>query len=212
MIGIYKVTSPAKKIYIGQSVDIKSRLSKYKKLNCKSQPKLYRSLLKYGVDNHIFETIIECEVSELNDKERYYQELYNCVEIGLNCMLQRTDNKRQLMSDETKLKISKTTKGKVFSKETKLKLSISLSGVEKSETHKKNMSLSLSGKYNRKHNKNTILKMSVFNKNSRIVLDLNTGVFYNSSVDLANLLRIKYSTVNSWLSGQNTNKTQYVRV
>ena len=30
MIGIYKLTSPSNKVYIGQSLNIKNRLSKYK--------------------------------------------------------------------------------------------------------------------------------------------------------------------------------------
>ena len=49
MIGIYKITSPNNKVYIGQSVDIEKRLKRYKNLNCKKQSKIYNSLNKYGV-------------------------------------------------------------------------------------------------------------------------------------------------------------------
>ena len=43
-IGIYKITNLINgKIYIGQSVNILKRWLSYKKLNCKGQPKLYRS-------------------------------------------------------------------------------------------------------------------------------------------------------------------------
>ena len=40
MIGIYKITSPDKKIYIGQSVNLKRRLKDYKANLAKDQIKL----------------------------------------------------------------------------------------------------------------------------------------------------------------------------
>ena len=98
MIGIYKITSPSGKIYIGQSVNIKDRLRAYRGLRCKKQVKLYRSLVKYGVINHVFEIVCECEIEELNDKERYYQELYDCIESGLNCVLTGTNDKKGKLS------------------------------------------------------------------------------------------------------------------
>jgi group I intron endonuclease len=81
MIGIYKITSPTKKIYIGQSVNIEKRILSYKGLHCKNQTIIYNSLKKYGVDKHKFEILCECEISELNDKERYYQDLYSAIGI-----------------------------------------------------------------------------------------------------------------------------------
>ena len=211
-IGIYKITSPTNRIYIGQSLNIEHRLGKYKNLNCKNQSKLYRSLLKHGVDSHIFEIIKKCNIDELNNYERYYQEKFNCISYGLNCLLQRTDIKKQVMSIETKQKISDATKGKIFSIETKQKISKSLKGLKKSNEHSKNISISNKGKKRNPHSKETLLKLSENNKNSRVILDLNNGVFYNSSVELSNLLGVKYSTLNSWMSGQCENKSRYVRV
>ena len=47
MIGIYKITNPKEKVYIGQSIDIEKRWKRYYyTLNCKSQTALYRSLKK----------------------------------------------------------------------------------------------------------------------------------------------------------------------
>ena len=46
--GIYKITSPSGKIYIGQSKDINLRIIYYKNARCKCQQKLYYSILKYG--------------------------------------------------------------------------------------------------------------------------------------------------------------------
>ena len=94
MIGIYKITSPSGKIYIGQAIDIEKRLKVYKGLHCRNQVKLYNSLLKYGFSQHIFEVIEECIISELNIRERYWQDHYNVLsESGLNCKLTKTDDK-----------------------------------------------------------------------------------------------------------------------
>lgn len=71
--GIYRITNPKGKIYIGQSINIKRRFNSYKKLRCKSQPKIYNSLKKYGSENHIFEIIEECNVNMLCDREIYWK-------------------------------------------------------------------------------------------------------------------------------------------
>ena len=76
MIGIYKITSPSKKIYIGQSIDIEYRKTDYSKLKCKRQPKLYCSLKKYGWEKHKFEIIHECLTGQLNELEKYYIDLF----------------------------------------------------------------------------------------------------------------------------------------
>ena len=63
MVGIYKITSPTGRVYIGQAIDIHVRWEKnYKKLQCKKQPRLYNSLLKYSFSQHIFEVVEECKV------------------------------------------------------------------------------------------------------------------------------------------------------
>lgn len=123
MIGIYKITSPSGKIYIGQSVNIEKRTSRYKFADCKNQVKLYHSLIKYGFKNHQFEVLCECKESELNDKERYYQDLYDSTSaIGLNLKLTTTKDKSGKLSIETRLKISLGNKGKKRSEEEKIRL------------------------------------------------------------------------------------------
>ena len=108
MIGIYKITSPTNKIYIGQSIDIKGRFKYYEKLKCKKQPRLYNSLKKHKQENHKFEIIIECEIKQLNDLERYYQEIYNVTsKNGLNCILTKTNDRCGKHTEESKLKMRK---------------------------------------------------------------------------------------------------------
>ncbi len=48
MIGIYKITSPTNKIYIGQSWTIEKREKAYGAKSCKKQPKLYFSINNMG--------------------------------------------------------------------------------------------------------------------------------------------------------------------
>lgn len=107
MIGIYKITSPNNRSYIGQSVNIEIRFNTYKKLKCNSQPKIYKSFLKYGIQNHKFEIIEECNIDLLNERERYWQDFYNCVENGLNCLLTKTNDLSGKLSQETKNKIGR---------------------------------------------------------------------------------------------------------
>ena len=102
MVGIYKITNPNNKVYIGQSIDIEKRFKQYKRYSCKAQPKLYNSLNKYGVENHIFEIIKKCNIEELNTKERYYQEKYNAIQNGLNCVYTSINKKDYNMNKKIK--------------------------------------------------------------------------------------------------------------
>lgn len=85
MKGIYKITNPKGKIYIGQSIDIERRFKEYQDLRaCKDSKKLYYSLTKYEPKNHIFEVLEECEEKFLEEREVYYINLYNSIQKGLN--------------------------------------------------------------------------------------------------------------------------------
>ncbi len=105
IIGIYKITSPTGKIYIGQSVNIVNRKSRYKNLQCEQQYKIYRSLKKYGWEAHNFEIIHVCERHELNNLEIFYIKKYDTfnTEHGLNL---KSGGNVEKCSDETKRKMS----------------------------------------------------------------------------------------------------------
>lgn len=89
MIGIYCITNPNNKIYIGSSKNINRRWNQYKNLSCKNQKGIYSSLIKYGVDNHKFEIIYECTKEELLDKEQMFLDFYKPT---LNCSTKATNN------------------------------------------------------------------------------------------------------------------------
>ena len=85
-IGIYKITNPKGKIYIGQSTNIVQRWKSYswKKKTSKQQTKLHYSFKKYGMENHKFEILKECAKEELNTLEIFYINKYNSINEGLN--------------------------------------------------------------------------------------------------------------------------------
>ena len=180
MIGIYKITSPTGRIYIGQSIDISRRFYSYKRCDCKTSVKLHRSLLKHGADKHIFEVVELCVVDLLNERERYYQELYNAnSETNLNVLLTSTETKKQeglKISEAQKLQISKVHKGKVLSEETKTKIRLARARQIITQEHKDSIS------------KN--------NKSARLIVNLETGIFYNTIKDAAKTVGIKSNTLN----------------
>jgi group I intron endonuclease len=136
MIGIYKITNPEGKIYIGQSIDIDRRFKEYKRLQKRSAGrKIMSSLKKFGSEKHTFEIIEECLITQLHEREYYWKKYYASVENGLNC--DYFDNSGGPRSEETKRKISEGAKGKKRSEETKQKLR-----KPKTEEHKKNISKS----------------------------------------------------------------------
>ena len=106
--GIYKITNPKNKIYIGQTIDFNRRLKEYENLKCKNQIKLFNSLKKYGINNHKFELIEECNFENLNKRERYWQNFYDVIENGLNLVLVGYDNEKKKVSNETKIRIKKS--------------------------------------------------------------------------------------------------------
>ena len=74
--GIYKITSPSGKIYIGRSYRIKERWRSYKRMDCKDQNKLFSSFAKYGTDNHNFEIIHQLPNDVTKDIIENYESLY----------------------------------------------------------------------------------------------------------------------------------------
>jgi group I intron endonuclease len=90
MVGIYKITNPDGKVYIGQSNNIAKRFKNHKQLS-ESKSKIYKSFKEFGYDNHVFEIIEECDISQLIIRESFYQTQYNSIKNGLNNSLSSPD-------------------------------------------------------------------------------------------------------------------------
>lgn len=87
--GIYKITNiNDMKCYVGQSVDIANRFTQHCRCGCgiktPKDNKLYAAMLKDGLDQFTFEIVEICPQEELNEKEKYYIDVYNSVNYGFN--------------------------------------------------------------------------------------------------------------------------------
>lgn len=235
MTGIYKITNPSGKIYIGQSVDIKRRFIDYKKSLKKQQIRLYNSIKKYGYENHIFEVVEECNIESLNERERYWQDFYNVLSnSGLNCRLTKTDDKTGRLSNETIQKLKNKDysylKGNLFrknilhSEDIKKQIRNTLIENSKKPGYKNAMTGNfgeLNPFYGKKHTKETLQKIQETRiknfkpnqfKNGTLLLDNSTGIFYNSIGEAAFCLGIKKPTLKAQILGKNKNKTNLIKV
>ena len=83
LCGIYKITNPKGKVYIGQSIDIKSRFDGYRRLSkdTRGQILLWRSFEKYGVGKHKF---FQWEFEDAAIKKGVYVERANTRRVAVN--------------------------------------------------------------------------------------------------------------------------------
>lgn len=190
MTGIYKITSPSNKVYIGQSINIKKRFKQYKSLyNSRNQKALHYSFLKHGIENHKFEVIEECCIDFLNERERYWQEHYNVLKKGLNSKTTSINGKSGKLSKETISKMSKSLKGK---KAWNKGIKGIFIGRKISEQTRLKIKKSNKGRFYSEETKNKIARN---NPTSKTILDLNTGVFYYSIADLSRIIKVNPSTL-----------------
>lgn len=115
--GIYGLRHKADgKWYVGQSVDIETRLNDYRKLRCSKQPKIYRALLKHGFNSFDVVLLENCESVDwiLDYREMFWIKRLDSVKNGYN-ITHGGHNGRHMTgikkSEETKLKISKSLLG-----------------------------------------------------------------------------------------------------
>ena len=87
--GIYKLTHIDSGIsYIGQARDIKTRWSDHIKcslgIDTPVTSQLYAFTREKGIENFTFEILEKCSDAELNEKEKFYIDLYQTYDFGLN--------------------------------------------------------------------------------------------------------------------------------
>lgn len=78
MTGIYKIENLVNhKIYVGQSINIERRWKEHCYPSTKSLISL--AIKEYGKENFSFQILEECLQDELNEKEDYYIQKFNCI-------------------------------------------------------------------------------------------------------------------------------------
>ena len=87
--GIYKITNiKTKECYIGQAIHIKDRFVEHAKcglgIDTPAGNKLYKAIQEFGLWNFSFEVLEECPREQLNEKEKYYIDLYSSYDYGYN--------------------------------------------------------------------------------------------------------------------------------
>lgn len=222
---IYKITNPKGKIYIGSTVNLKDRIYRYKTYRVKAQVKIYNSLIKYTFENHKFEVIYECNAKDKLYYEFYFGNLYDVLGInGLNLSLPKFSDEYNGISEETKIKIGLAHKGKVLSDKQKNQISIRSKKWHEDNVHpmqgkkacnkgkvflvgEKNPMYGIKRSEEWKINHSKLIKEKSKKGSehfrSKVVLDLLTGIFYNSIKEVSIYNNIVYSTLKSKINKNN---------
>ncbi len=196
--GIYRITSPNGMIYIGQSIDLNKRFKRYLYISAtKGMRKIYNSFLKYGIENHTFCVIKYCDKSELDLLEKTIIKENNSVLNGLNC--RSGGNENSSISNEGRIILSEKMKTYWINNKHKR---IGTTRIF-SKTHKKMISES------RIKNK---VASGGNNPNSKQVLHLETGIFYDCLKYACNDFNLNYSSARSQMQGRCKNKTNLIYI
>jgi group I intron endonuclease len=142
------------KIYVGQTKHPKKRWGAHKSAAKKNSYPINRALTKYGTDNFTYQLIEpHSTLNDLNDAEAYWIRLLGTMrsEIGYNI---RPGGNVEVISEESRKKMSEAGKGRIVSEETRQKISATTSGpnnhaygIPKSETTKQKLRQANSGRY-----------------------------------------------------------------
>ena len=217
-IGIYKLTSPSGKIYIGQSWNVRKRMNQYRSLKRRGQTHLFHSFQKYGFENHDFEIIhqfTEDVVQEMMDFfEQYYMDYYRVI--GYDLLNLREGGSNGKFSAEARRNMSIAMKkrgnlrgGYVTPPDSRKRMSLSHVGLPSgnkgnklTDEQRHRMSVSRKGKMCGKDH-----------PNSRKVIYNETGIIYDSIVEAAKQLGMKRTTLNMQLIRQskNTSGVDYLK-
>ena len=214
--GIYKITSPTGRVYIGQGVNILKRFSEYKTLSVKTknQTKLWRSFLKHGVENHQFDIIEYCDLEDLNCSERFWQDEFDVLNGGLNCILTECGDLPRIMSEDTKNLLRIINTGNKHTELSKIKIGLSSLGNShnigriRPESEKLQISNTMKEKGIASKERNNMWgKHGADNPNSKLIVDLNTGIFYYGVKEASFALGIKYGTLKKCICNNRINHT-----
>ncbi len=200
MMCIYKITSPTGRVYIGQTVNVLTRRSYYKNLQCKRQRRIFNSLKKHGWERHRFEIIHElpedCDKEVLMKYEELYIEQYK--ECGVELMNLKGGGRFGKLSQESKDLIGAVHRG--------LKMKPHL--VEELRQRMRGKKFALGYRFSEESLKNRIKYMGGGKHPSAVkVLNVKTGELYDCVKAASEKIGINYFTLYNQLSGHRSNRT-----
>lgn len=133
--GIYLIKNLINnKIYVGQSINVKTRISKHKsylRSGSHENQHLQRAFNKYGESSFEFVILETCDVSEIDKKELHYIKKFDSMNIEKGYNLESGGNEGKIVSESTKEKKrgkNNPMYGKKDSAETKVKKIVSSRG------------------------------------------------------------------------------------
>jgi group I intron endonuclease len=206
-VGIYKITSPSNKIYIGQSTNIEERWEKGHKYNCGSGKKLKNSINKYGWEKHQKEIIEVCLVEELSLKETYWINYYNSYKNGLNSTSKggvqgyKNEKLRQKQSSSLKGREGAWT-GKKRPEHSEWMKNNNMGKYLRTDEHRIILKEKMVGKIFSKETCNLISQNKTGKGLKPIICDTLYGVVFNSIKEASNALDITPGNVCDVLKGR----------
>lgn len=196
LTGIYKITNPLGKVYIGQSRDIYSRFHVYQREEFRSiGVKLKTSIKRFGAGNHFYEIIEECSINELDNREKYWIKTLNTKLNGLNSTI--GGNGLIQHSEESKHAISESKKG----------IPSPLKG--RTRSYKGRISPTKGYKRTQESIKSQIEKMTGVEQNGVKIKNTKTNQEWISASQCARDLRVSVTTIFNWLK---INKNNLVKI
>lgn len=221
IIGIYKITNPKGKVYIGQSTNVYERWHKGHKYGHTRKTgvgkKLKNSLKKYGFENHNFEVLEECTIEQLNIKEIYWINQFDSYKTGLNSQIggfigyHNSEWKQNQSNGQMGRKGAwdgkKRPEHSNFLKENGSGLSY-----ERTQEHKNNISSVITEIW--KHRKEEISKKISINKKGKnlkpIICDTLFGMEFKSLTEASILLNINIGNIHDVLKGNKIHAKGFV--
>jgi hypothetical protein len=162
---------------------------------------------KYGYKIEITHSDITWEDACLI--ERYLISFYGRLDLNTGILCNMTDGGEgtvnRIFTEQHRKKISLSKEGHKQTQETIDKIRISKKGFKHTDLFKKNMSLRVIGENNPNFGKE--IPEYIKEMKRKIILDYNTGIFYESLLEASNVYKIKNGNLSKMLNGVRRNYT-----
>ena len=194
--GIYKITSPSGKFYIGSSANIHIRWLAHKTMLKRQKHHsfyLQRACNKYGLESLTIEVVKLCAVDELFCEEQFYIDSLN-PSYNICRIAGSSRGTSRVFTDEHKRKIGLAHKGKKLSTAHCAMIGDTHRGKKLSDAHLSRLSECSAGSnnpfYGKTHDQETIEKLSGYNHHSsKAVMCVETGEEFGSALKARDWLR-----------------------